>query len=62
MSKQTKKKPEKAADREIKRILDAGEPGVESAIRVLEITEQHYYQAVHQTAPPAVYTRAASHS
>jgi|SoiMetStandDraft_2_1073263.scaffolds.fasta_scaffold889153_1 hypothetical protein len=50
------------ADQQIARIIKAGEPGVESAMRVLEITEQHYYEAVHQTMPPPITTRTASHS
>lgn len=57
-----KKQNTAPADDEIARIIKAGEPGVESAMKVLEITEQHYYAAVNQTAPPAVATVAASHS
>jgi hypothetical protein len=49
-------------DDEIARIIKAGEPGVESVMKVLEVTEQHYYAAVNQTAPPAVTTRAVSHT
>ena len=49
-------------DDEITRIIAAGEPGVESVIKVLEATEQHYYAAVNQIVPPAVTTRAVSHT
>jgi hypothetical protein len=37
-----------AADTEVARIIAAGEPGVASAMLVLETTEKHYYAAVHQ--------------
>jgi hypothetical protein len=50
------------ADDEVARIIAKGEPGVQSAMKVLEITEKHYYAAVNQTAAPAVTTRAVSHS
>lgn len=49
-------------DEDIARIVKAGEPGVATAMKVLEITEQHYYEAVHKTTPPTVGTRAASHT
>ena len=37
-----------AADTEIARIIAAGEPGVASAMQVLETTEKHYFAAVNQ--------------
>lgn len=49
-------------DEDIARIVKAGEPGVATAMKVLEITEQHYYEAVNKTTPPTVATRAASHT
>lgn len=56
------KKNSSTTDEDIARIVKAGEPGVASAMKVLEITEQHYFAAVSQTTPPTVTTRAASHS
>jgi hypothetical protein len=52
----------KVTDEDIARIVAAGEPGVESAMKVLEITEQRYFAAVSQTLPPPVVTRAVSHT
>jgi hypothetical protein len=52
----------KVTDEEIARIVAAGEPGVESAMKVLEITEQRYFAAVSQMMPPPVTTRAVSHT
>jgi len=52
----------KVTDEEIARIVAAGEPGVKSTMKVLEITEQRYFAAVSQTTPPPVITRAVSHT
>jgi hypothetical protein len=54
--------PTTTTDEDIARIVKAGEPGVASAMKVLEITEQHYYEAVNRTTPPPVTTRAVSHT
>jgi hypothetical protein len=52
----------KVTEEEIARIVAVGEPGVESAMKVLEITEQRYFAAVSQTTPPPIVTRAVSHT
>lgn len=52
----------KVTDEEIARIVASGEPGVDSAMKVLEITEQRYFAAVSRTAPPPAHTRAVSHT
>lgn len=62
MSNENNSNTAKAADQEIARILEAGEPGVESAMKVLEMTEQHYYAAVQGISGPHPATYTASHS
>jgi hypothetical protein len=57
-----KQKKVETEDEQIARIIATAEPGVESAMRVLEMTEQRYYAAVSQVAVPAVTVRAVSHS
>jgi hypothetical protein len=49
-------------DEDIARIVEAGEPGVDSAMRVLELSEQYYYEAAHQLAAAPVTIVAVSHT